>query len=399
MKEIKGSLFKRGTFNGKKGTVSPDSELEGHFYVSYMLNGKRTTMNLHTKDLLTAKARWAESKVNLMPKDDEKESEQAWLRQQAEIGDRAKALLYHTVQTGSDIPLAEAFDRYLTNHSRRAGTKEKTLKGYRGYFDRFIRWAPPPMKYTRDLTREVCDQYVSHLEKGDLRYGKMKEKDAHTVNEHLGLLRLVWKTLHRNSPNPWEGLHSLKKAQKGRYRAFSYDEAKAIHAILPGEHKVLFLLSYSTGQRVSDIAPLRWSDVDMTNRVIHFIPKKTDARNAPEVDMPMTDQVHDELVKLGPQKKGWVLQGIGAQWQYNPPNVSKVLTRYIGKAGVGDTKKGHPSLHSCRKTFSSMLTEAGAPQQVISYLTSHTLGGVNDTYNEPFLKTLRRWVIAAILPI
>jgi integrase len=227
----------------------------------------------------------------------------------------------------------------------------------------------------------------------------MREKDAHTVNEHLGLLRLVWKTLHRNSPNPWDGLHSLKTAQRGRYRALSYDEAKAVHVALPGEHKVLFMLAYSTGQRVSDIAPLKWSDVDMANRVIHFIPKKTDARNAPEVDIPMTDQVYDKLVKLGPQKNGWVLPGLGAQWQYNPTNISQVITRYIAKAEIPDTKQGHPSLHSCRKTFISMLTEAGAPQQVISYLTSHTLGGVNDDYNQPFLKTTRRWVTTAILPL
>jgi hypothetical protein len=46
-----------------------------------------------------------------------------------------------------------------------------------------------------------------------------------------------------------------------------------------------------------------------------------------------------------------------------------------------------------------MLTEAGVPQQIISCLTSHTLGGVNDDYNETFLKTLRRWVTTAILPL
>ncbi|MEI6168189.1 MAG: tyrosine-type recombinase/integrase [bacterium] len=399
MKEIKGTLFKRATVNGKTSQLKPDSDQEGNFYVAYVVHGKRTVKNLKTTDYLIAKSRWAEEKVNLLPRNDTKESEEEWLRKQAEIGDRAKALLHHTAQSASDIPLAEAFERYLANHSRPSGTKEVTLADYRGYFNRFLKWAPQSLKYTRDLTREICDQYVSDLEKGDIRYGKLRPKDASTVNKHLVVLRIIWHTLHPDSISPWAGKHSLKKPKGGRYRALSCKECKAIHKILPGEHRTLFMLAYSTGQRVSDLAPLSWDEIDMKKRIIHVIPKKTDARNQPEVDMPMTDQVYAELLKIGPQKTGWVLQGIGAQWQYNPPNISQVITRYIKKAKIPDTNKGHPSLHSCRKTFASMLTEAGAPQQVISYLTSHTLGGVNDDYNEPFMKTLRRWVTTAILPL
>ena len=387
MKEIVGHLYKRDYLGGKPRYIKKDSDIPGTFYVDYMIDGKRIRKCLKTEDLKEAQERWARDKINLMSVSDEEQ----YLRKLVEEGERAKAKLYQISFGGETVLVKDAFDKYVSGHRRKTGTKEKTLKGYRQQFDRFARWAPLTIKTMRDLVPAHCDLYIHDLEADGM--------NAETVNKHISLLKLIWKTVDHTWPNPWSGLHTTKEHAQKHYRKFTYAECKAIYAgAKDPEYKGLIILGYSTGQRLGDLATLKWSQVDMKASTIVFTPAKTDKRKAQTIIMPMTEQLHGFLSKL-PHDEKYVLGRLGIQYHTSPVNISRIIKRLLKKLKIEETKDGVPSFHSFRHTFASMLANAEAPIQVQTHMTSHTTPGISEIYTHIDAKVLRKWVTKAVKPL
>jgi integrase len=157
---------------------------------------------------------------------------------------------------------------------------------------------------------------------------------------------------------------------------------------------VLILLGFSTGQRLGDLATLKWTQIDMKERIITLIPSKTDKRKAPEVQIPITDQLFKTLKAL--PKDVFVMPEVAILYKMNGPGLSKRIAGLMTDNGVLDDNTGRAAFHSFRGTFASMIGDSGANIQIEAYLTSHALPGVTGIYSHPSREVLRQWVKKAI---
>ena len=386
-KDVKGYIFKRAYFGRKSRHLRAEDPAEGIYYVAYMINRKRRTKCLDTTSLDVAKERWAAMKASLFIVTDE----ERYLRRQIEEGERAKAKLAQITHGGSSIRIVNAFDAYIASKRRRSGTKDRTIAGYRQQFKRFADWHPGQGHSTtlRDITSPLAEKYVADLEATSM--------NAHTINKHIGFLELMWKTLDHTWPNPWAGLHSQKQHHSTNYRRLTHDECVALFRNAAGELKTLILAGYSTGQRLGDIAMLRWDQVDGKAKTITVTPAKTDRRKSLTVTIPMTKQLCEYMTKA--EGSGYVMPGIASKYKSDATQISKMTSALFAECKIKDDKNGKASFHSLRHTFASMLADSGASIQIQSALTAHTLPGVVSTYTHPDISVLRKWVDKAILPI
>jgi integrase len=166
-----------------------------------------------------------------------------------------------------------------------------------------------------------------------------------------------------------------KHAEKG---VFSSEQVglliKAAHP--DREWALLILLGYYVGARLTDLARLRWHQIDLEEGSITFTQAKTGAKNKVPI--------HGELaqaLQAGPRVKGqgFILPALG---QLPPVKLSIHFKELMAKAGIDDgvarARKGKAgrttarlSFHSLRHSFTSALANAGVAPDIRQKLTGH----------------------------
>lgn len=401
--EVKGYLYKRKMLGKKAIHLDLDDPVPATIYVQYTINKRRKIKSLDTKDPETARQRWADMKADFASVS----NEARYLQRLIASKENDIRRLQQLQMGGSDVVLVkDAFERFLHSKKRRKETKAKTLSGYRQQFDRFVKWSPGTIRTLRDLTPALCERYIDDLESMDKDTGK-PIMNADTVDKHISFLKLLWGIVDPSWPNPWVGLHSGKEHEVRHFRRLSVTECRTLYEKAPGEFRALFLLGFSTGQRLIDLATLKWEQVDQRKRTITITPTKTDRRTAKTVVIPMTDQLRAEL-GTG-RSAGYVLPDIAQRYTTSAANVSKAIVKIMDDNDVASNKHGKASFHSFRHTFASLLDEKGCPLQIRAYLTTHAfagqlgsigasgvLPGVTGIYSHPDIKPIREWLLRAI---
>ena len=199
-----------------------------------------------------------------------------------------------------------------------------------------------------------------------------------------------------------------KAAQKG---IFSPEQVRLLVEAAEGDWKGLILAGYYTGGRLSDLARLKWSNVDLSEDEdgpkgkITFYQQKIEAKmgQKSKVETPIHPELQEYLVasagldnpnapvfpelydKPGPGKSG----------------LSMAFRRIMERAGidgglirVAEGKKGRNlsalSFHSLRHSFNSAMANANVSQELRMKLTGHSSAGMNANYTQHELETLRK---------
>lgn len=166
-------------------------------------------------------------------------------------------------------------------------------------------------------------------------------------NVYRSLMRLIFRhavLIDLRQDNPVEHVPGARENKRDRYiRDSELRRIKA--AALRGADgrrtatgpmiAVLIDLAYLTGQRVSDLLSLRWSDV--TNRGIEFKPAKTVNSSGVKLSIGWTASLRHviERAKVGPVQGMFVIHGPrGQQWRY--PGVKSAWRRACERAGIKD---------------------------------------------------------------
>jgi len=131
------------------------------------------------------------------------------------------------------------------------------------------------------------------------------------------------------------------------------------------KHKLLLLLGYGAGLRLSEITNLQWRDILMAEFKIHI--KEAKGKKDRMVMLPYSVvsylQAYQEIYK----GTGWVFEGQYRGESYNPRSVQQVMQVAIKKAGLD--KKA--SVHTLRHSFATHLLEAGTDIRYIQGLLGH----------------------------
>jgi integrase len=334
MKLRKGCLYRRGKI----------------YYLKYTVNGKVFRESLGTSKLHEALA--AQSKI----------------MDGIRTGDEIQVLHLITARLAVEraaareiFPVATAWQTYLASPGR-PDSGPATLDQYHAEWKRFAAWlaGTPGIKTLAQVSDRMAQDYARTL----------SGVSASTFNQHIGLLRLIWRVLGVE-PSPWRTVRRRRASRDGR-RELTAVELKTVIGSATGELRKLLLIGLYTGLRLGDACQLRHEDI--IDGVIRIIPAKT-ARSGRTVTIP----VHPALATAIGKGKGNITPASARLYRRNRSDLVQQIREHFESCGIATTadrgglrKSCLVGFHSLRHTFVSMCRVAGAPLAVVEAIVGHS---------------------------
>ncbi|WP_456459842.1 tyrosine-type recombinase/integrase [Desulfurobacterium sp.] len=203
--------------------------------------------------------------------------------------------------------------------------------------------------YLKSLTRKHLDEYVSHL----LATGVSRN----TVNTHIRHLKasltkaVEWEFAREH---PFKGYKLLRVQQKPPTFLFPEQIGKVLKVIDDEFWVFVFKIFIYTGMRLSEVANLRWNDVDLRRGVI--VVKKT--KNYQTRIIPIHPKLREEIEKR--------LPAVGKVVPCCKDYIYHKIKNYLKKAGFPNVR-----IHDLRHTFASLMVMSGVDLKTVQELLGH----------------------------
>jgi integrase len=246
---------------------------------------------------------------------------------------------------------------------------KKTLKNYRlektrlKHISEFLQ--SQGCSLLSHITIRHAEKLINHL--------TSEGKSPKTVNHYIGHLKtalnvaIQWGYLR---DNPLRNLKPLKVMNVRAVRAFTIDEIKKLLSVADEEASAYIKLLFYTGLRLSEMANLRFSDIDFDRRVLtvqasgEFSPKSRRIRH-----IPLSIEAVEFLKSL-PRNGEYVFSSPNGSKRYKRPNnYTREIRKVIEAAGLYEPGIGP---HAIRHTYISLLCSAGAAPTVVQELAGHS---------------------------
>ena len=276
-------------------------------------------------------------------------------------------------QRERSLALCEAAEYYRTCAADEGVTVTPNTMLHRvNILSKFARWA-------HDNSR------ISYVEGVDVplafEFSKALGNDitAKTKNAYIGDLGTAWKLFMRHdktNANPWPIVRVARnRDQEASGRAFTQDE---INRLMTAAGKVgrdwqtTIMIGLYTGLRLGDATSLKWADVDLDRRVIHYIPSKT-RKHRIVVHIPIHRVLAKCLVDNRNDSEYVTPARIGRVGKVYFTDGDKTFAQLMADAQIEKASdKEKLSFHCFRHTFVSRLAEAGVALDVRMRLVGHT---------------------------
>ena len=254
-------------------------------------------------------------------------------------------------------------------------------------------------------SRAACD--LSEIKKAEIvefRNAQAKTFSIATATLELKTVKMLFRQARLEGylfVDPAEGINPLKDRDhdKVKRRPFTLEELQAILSSADPEWQSLIMFGLYTGQRLGDLATLRWSQVDLERNQIRFVTRKTGKSLLVPIAAPLAKHleqiagqddprapVHPKASKVVQAQNGRV---VSLSNQFGEILVAAGLSkpRYEGKShlsrGIGRNAKREGtdiSFHSLRHTAVSLLKDAGVPDSVVMALVGHDTVAMSQRY-------------------
>ena len=305
---------------------------------------------------------------------------------------RVVAETYQRV-TGSSLPITTTRDYFKSWLDRKKPeTSTSTHLFYTGKARRFLEWLGDRANAT-----------VLHVTPEDILAFRTSENERvrpATVNHALKVLRMVFEDAKRDrviADNPADFVR-LVKADLGRSRRpFSVGEIKQLLAAANHEWRSLILFGLYTGQRLGDLARLKWANIDLEHDQLRLLTSKTRRRQiiplAPPLKAHLTKPNYrksDSGEPLHPEafasvtKSGKVgtlsrqFYEIMAKAGMAPPKTHRASANGTGRNGRHNVSE--ISFHALRHTATSLMKNAGISSAIVQDIIGHESAAISANY-------------------
>ncbi len=235
-------------------------------------------------------------------------------------------------------------------------------------------------------------------------------KSAGTAAMSVKILRIPFNVAMRQgliTRNPCAAIELPDETSLTR-EAFTWEQVGALLGAANGEWVTAIMLGAYAGMRLGDAVSLVWSNIDLVNEVITFVPQKTSrGKRRKELTLPIHPTLLKHLTSLPGADRGpadLLTPGLAEETAGGRSGLSKKFIELMVKAritveavnrkpagengGVG-RKFRSLTFHSLRHTFNSLLANSGVDQEVRQKLTGHASAAMNDKYTHLEIKTMR----------
>lgn len=264
-----------------------------------------------------------------------------------------------------DATLRSALDAYLAT---REDLRPASIKAYRIGLEKYLTaWLDWPLhSITSDMVEARHSEIASEI-KGE-RY-----RGTTTANATMRALRAIWNFAADRTPdlppNPVRRLRRLWYPEPRRERVVRSEELPKFYeavCALPNQiardHLLLMLF---TGLRLSELASLRWSDIDLIQRIIKLPATSTKAKRP--LSLPMSDFVRDLLVaRRAIGNAGFVFPA--------PCKAGHIVDPSFSLKAVAEASGIKVSAHDLRRTYVTVAELMDISPMAIKALVNHAVG-------------------------
>jgi integrase len=261
-----------------------------------------------------------------------------------------------------------------------------------------------------DYLGSKADRSLFEISKQDLvgyRDRLASEVSAVRANHLFSTAKALFKSAKADdliSDDPAENINAIKvPAKKNARRAFSPAELQAILSVASPEWASMVRFGLYTGQRLSDLTHLKWSNIDMENGVISLVTGKTGRL----IVLPIAEGLREHIASLptsdDPQAP---IHATFAKREQS--GLSSEFGKLLIKAGIrkapdktapktpGRRREQGECFHYLRHTATSVMISAGIPRAIVKEYIGHATTKMSEGYTHIELEALIK--AAAALP-
>lgn len=288
------------------------------------------------------------------------------------------------------LPLEEGRKLYMEHVGRSrvtGGTKASTQKRYRAVLDKFTAFAlRRGINDWNAVTKDTLIAYAKYLETNDYAYRTYYAELTILKQANGWLIKNEYLSADRRIVLP------LRKPEGTDTYCYSKSEIRAMleycseHPELDWLRGVILALAF-TGLWISELASLRWSDVDLKNRVLRLVDETASTRgNGKQArttksgrgrSLPIRDDLYEVFRGLPRSSDGFVFHG-PKRGRLKPDLarrrlISEVLEPLKKTFPTPEGERGfeHGRLHSFRHFFCSLCANGNIPEQTVMNWPGH----------------------------
>lgn len=292
--------------------------------------------------------------------------------------------------------------KLLTKNNLQTGTKDylnkwlmnrrpETIPDTRVSINRFLKFLGPkaeniPLDH---ITRDMAERFM---------YLELERVASKTVDFYLTYLSVAFKAAVNSGiidKNPFSGIHPPKQNRHDHQdrQAFTLDEVRFLINTLPGEWPdMIRLCLYTGGQRLGDVATIRWSQIDLDHGIISMTTQKTKRRMNKPIITPLKTLLEKRLSTRCSDYVFPIAAMRHAQAGHKSSKLSIDFVALLRKHGIIEppTKKhgdrrhlAEKSFHSLRATAVTVLRNAGVPPDLCRAIVGHDSEEIERIYYRP----------------
>lgn len=277
------------------------------------------------------------------------------------------------------------YEKHVKRPAIAGGPRPSTAKRYRAVLDKFLPFAKNQgLQYWNEVTDETLNEYAAWLDGEAYAYA--------TEYLELNTIKQMLKYFVKKGLLPSNSLfeYPLRKPEGTDTYCWTSEEVKAMLAHCATDElnwlrQVLIGLA-TTGLRITELATLRWSDIDFQKRIVsltdesHLKSRRKNKRTTKSGDsrsFPIHDLLYDVLREIEHKPDGLVFHGpLGGKIKADTIRnilVRDVLTPLEEKFHSEPDEIGFKDgrLHSFRHYFCSVCANSGVPEQVLMKWLGH----------------------------
>jgi integrase len=302
---------------------------------------------------------------------------------------------------GESIPATTVREFFTSYLERRKGEVSKaTIAAYKGASTKFLAWLGTEAdEEIHRVSRQHIRSFRDHVA-GELH--------ATTANQNVRNLRVFFHAAKADGyvdSDPCDGLSSLRVPKERTRRGFTVEELRIVLREAEGtEWASMVKFGLYTGQRLGDLARLRWTQIDLEAKEVRF----TTAKTGTVVIVPMCGPLEDHVLSLpaGDRPDSYVHPELGALAEFSNggPHLSRQFGDLLARCGFRALNSNHAkiegrtgkqravkalSFHSLRHSAVSMMKNAGIPAVVVQDIVGHASEAVSQVYTKIETETKR----------
>lgn len=235
-----------------------------------------------------------------------------------------------------------------------------------------------------------------------------KKVSATTTNGKIKVMRMIFNQAEEEGlllENPIKFVKNLKRQKNPvEKRVFTVAELNTVLDFADDGWRSMIMFGYYTGQRLGDIARLKWSQVDLESGKIHLVTAKTNNTLNICMHKDLVAFLKESPTPIGrdmyvhPRAQEFLVKAKG-----HSTTLSNQFTKMLEHVGLREktthekTKNGRNaeratkplSFHCLRHTLVTAMHEAGVPPAAVEQFVGHECTAINRVYTHMGDKALR----------